>query len=326
MTEQTPVSIIIPVYNVAPYLRCCLDSVIAQSFAKFEAIAVDDGSTDGSGAICDEYAAKDKRFVVIHKENGGLSAARNTGLDNCSGRYICFLDSDDYYEPDFLQTMYDGIKDSDYDFVSCVANFVDEENCLIRRNEYPVDRAELRGDLFDHWYHSNLIEDAAWNKIYQRSLFDGVRFKEGIIYEDSEVIVRLLKKATSALFIKEYKYNYRIRQGSILNYQGSEIEKKSFSLRKLDSLVMYESVAKELQGTKYECNSYKSMVRNCAQYSVDILSLDSEERRKAKKTILHYYRLARKNIALRDFAWKERIVILLEIYFPNVWRMIRSKL
>lgn len=326
MIEQIPVSIIIPVYNVASYLRCCLDSVIAQSFTKFEVIVVDDGSTDGSGSICDEYAAKDKRFVVIHKENGGVSTARNTGLDNCSGRYICFLDSDDYYEPGFLQTMYDNIKDSDYDFVSCVANFVDEENRLIHRNEYPVDRAELLGDLFDFYYRSNLIEDAPWNKIYQKSLFDGLRFKEEIIYEDSEMIVRLLKKARSALFIREHKYNYRIRQGSILNYQGSEIEKKSFSLKKLDSLVMYESVAKELRGTKYECNSYKSMIRNCAQYSVDILSLANEERRKARKTILSYYRLARKHVALRAFAWKERVAILLEIYFPNVWEMIRSKL
>ena len=320
------ISIIVPVYNVEKYLRCCVDSILAQTFTDIEVLLVNDGSTDGGGAICDEYAAKDERFVIIHKENGGLSTARNTGLDNCSGRYICFLDSDDYYESDFLQTMYDSIKDSDYDFVSCVANFVDEGNCLIRRNEYPLSRAELRGDLFDHYYHSNLIEDAAWNKIYQKSLFDGLRFKEGIIYEDSEMIVRLLKKARSALFIREYKYNYRIRQGSILNYQGSEIEKKSFSLKKLDSLVMYESVAKELQGTKYECNSYKSMIRNCAQYSVDILSLANEERRKARKTILSYYRLARKHVALRDFAWKERIAILLEIYFPNVWEMIRSKL
>ena len=323
MSIQIPISIIIPVYNVERYLRCCLDSVVAQSFSKFEAILIDDGSTDESGIICDEYATNDTRFVVIHQKNGGISSARNAGLDICGGNYICFLDSDDYYESDFLQTMYDSINESDYDFVSCAANFVDENNSLISRNHYAVDRAELRGDLFDSYYHSNLVEDAPWNKIYHRRLFEGVRFKEGIIFEDSEIIVRLLKKARAALFIKEFKYNYRIRKGSILNYQGNEIESKLFSLRKLDSLVMYESVANELKGTKYECNGYRSMIRNCARYSVDILSLEKEERKKAKRMILHYYRLARKHIMLSSFAWKERIVILLEIYFPHFWKWIR---
>ena len=323
MITQIPISIIIPVYNVAPYLRCSLDSVISQTFVEFEAILIDDGSTDESGIICDEYADKDNRFIVIHQENGGLSSARNTGLKTCSGEYLCFLDSDDYYESDFLQTMYDCIKNSDYDFVSCAANFVDEKNKLIRRNNYTLERAELRGDLFDYYYHSNLIEDAAWNKIYRRELFEGLRFKEGIIYEDSEIIIRLLKKARAALFIKEYKYNYRIRKGSILNYEGSEIGNKRFSLRKLDSLVMYESVANELKDTKYECYSYKSMIRNCAQYSVDILSLDREERKRARQTIFHYYYLARKHFALSSFVLKERIVILLEIYFPHIWKWVR---
>ena len=320
MSTQIPVSIIIPVYNVAPYLRCCLDSVIAQTFSEFEVIIIDDGSTDESSVICDEYADKDNRFIVVHQKNGGLSSARNAGLDICSGRFICFLDSDDYYEPDFLQMMYDCIKDSDYDFVSCAANFVDENNGLIRRNQYPSDRMELQGDLFDCYFHSNLIEDAAWNKIYRRELFNGVRYKEGIIYEDSEIIIRLLKKAKAALFIKEFKYNYRIRKGSILNYQGNEIESKRFSLRKLDSLVMYESVAKELQGTQYDYYSYKSMIRNCAQYSVDILSLKKEERKKARITILHFYRLSRKHIPLSVFPLKERIAILLEIWFPCIWK------
>ena len=323
MSKQIPVSIIIPVYNVAPYLRCCLDSVIAQSFTEFEAIVIDDGSTDESGIICDEYADKDPRFTVIHKKNGGISSARNAGLNICSGKYICFLDSDDYFEQDFLQTMYDSIKDSDYDFVSCAANFVDEKNGFIRRNDYPSDRVELRGDLFDYYYHSNLIEDAPWNKIYLRDLFEDVRYKEGIIFEDSEIIIRLLKRAKAALFIKAYKYNYRIRKGSILDYKGNEIENKRFSLRKLDSLVMYESVAKELKGTKYECNAYRSMLRNCAQYSVEILSLDNKEQKKARKTILHYYRLARTPVSLSSFGWKERIAILLEIYFPHIWKVIK---
>lgn len=323
MSTQVPVSIIIPVYNVAPYLRCCLDSVIAQSFTEFEAIVIDDGSTDESSIICDEYAKRDTRFSVIHKKNGGLSSARNAGLDISSGSYICFLDSDDYYEQDFLQTMYDSIRGSDYDFVSCAANFVDESEVLIRRNTYTVDRAELRGDLFDSYYHSNLIEDAAWNKIYRRELFDGVRYKEGIIYEDSEIIIHLLKRAKAALFIKEFLYNYRIRQGSILNYQKNEIESKSFSLKKLDSLVMYESTAKELRGTKYQFYSYRSMIRNCARFSVDILSLPNDDRKCAQKKIMEFYRKARKHIPLRYFPWKERIVIILEIYFPHIWKHIK---
>lgn len=325
MRERVPVSIIIPVYNVAPYLRRCLDSVVSQSFTMFEAVVIDDGSTDESGAICDEYAANDNRFTVVHKANGGISSARNAGLDICSGEYICFLDSDDYYESDFLQVMYDSIEGSDYGFVSCAANFVDENNCLIGRNDYQSERAELDGDLLDYYFHSNLIEDAPWNKIYDRRMFEGIRYREGIIFEDSEIIVRLLKKTRKALFIRAYKYNYRIRKGSILDYQGNRIESKNFSLRKLDSLIMYESVARELMGTKYECYAYRSLIRNCAQHSVDALSMENQERRKARKTILHYYRSARKHIKLSSFAPKERAAILLEIYFPNVWRMLKQK-
>ena len=105
-------SIIVPVFNVRNYLSDCIDSIISQSYSDFECILIDDGSTDGSGAICDEYAKKDSRIRVFHKENGGVSSARNIGLDNASGEWIYFVDSDDQILPGGLQTMVDWISDN----------------------------------------------------------------------------------------------------------------------------------------------------------------------------------------------------------------------
>jgi len=122
------ISVIIPVYNVEPYLKKCLDSVVTQTYKEIEIILVDDGSTDGSGPICDEYAAQDKRIRVIHKRNGGLSDARNVGLDRCSGRYVTFIDSDDYVASDYVERLYRILVEYNADIAVCdYFEFYDEE-------------------------------------------------------------------------------------------------------------------------------------------------------------------------------------------------------
>lgn len=322
MMPVPKISVIIPVYNVEKYLECCLDSVVNQTFEDFEAILVDDGSPDKCGEICDRYAQMDQRFKVIHKENGGLASARNAGLDICQGDYICFVDSDDYIEPYYLEFLFSQIDGSNFDFVSCAANFVNENNELIHRNDYGIDRKVISDDFFEMYFHTNLIENAAWNKIYKKELFAGLRFVEGIIFEDSEIIIRLLKKCNKILFTNQYLYDYRIRQGSTMGYASDGSQVKVFNPREMDLLKVFQLRAGELRGTKWEMSDYRSMVYTCAEYSVRAYGLHDK---KLRKDIMAYFRYAVQKCKLSNFVFKERIAILLEIFFPGIWRFMRRK-
>ena len=125
------ISVIVPVYNVEKYLRQCLDSVLAQTYRELEIILVDDGSTDGSGAICDEYATRDSRIKVVHQQNGGLSSARNAGLDLATGEYVAFVDSDDYIHETMLELLYQALVENNADTVICNFERVDEKGDVI---------------------------------------------------------------------------------------------------------------------------------------------------------------------------------------------------
>ena len=128
MNEDCLVSVIVPVYNVAPYLKRCIKSILNQSYAKLEVILVDDGSTDGSGKICDKLKETDNRIMVIHQANKGLSGARNTGIDNCHGQYVCFVDSDDYVHPDYVRYLYDMCQNNDCEIGICYHYITEEDN------------------------------------------------------------------------------------------------------------------------------------------------------------------------------------------------------
>lgn len=318
------ISVIIPVYKVEKYLECCLESVLNQSFKNFEAILIDDGSPDTCPQICDRYASLDSRFIVVHKKNGGLASARNVGLDVCCGNYICFVDSDDYIELNFLESLYEQIYKGDFDFVSCVANFVDENNGFLKQNGYAAERKIISENIFETYFYTNFIEDATWNKIYRRELFDDLRFKERIIFEDSEIIVRILKKCKKVLFIRLFLYNYRIREESILNYQKGNIDGQSqmFSLKKLDLMHVYYSNAIELADTMWSQIYYKRLISVCADYSIKITGLNNSK--KYRQIILSYYRKATQIYSLKNFNMKVRICIYLQIRMPIFWIIIKK--
>lgn len=320
MQGKKEISIIVPIYNVEKYLGQCIQSVLDQTFSDFELILIDDGSTDSSLEICDKYANKDSRIRVIHKENKGVAAARNTGLNLCEGRYICFLDSDDYLEKDYLEYLYRKIENSNYDFVSCTANFVDEDGKFIKRNDYGVNEFEINKDnVFDIYMKSNIIEDVVWNKIYKKEVFKDLRYVEGLIYEDSEMIIRLLKRIKKALFTKAYKYNYRIRKGSILNYQDSNVENKKFHIKKIDLLMVYELILRELKGTKYENCYIRQILFTCSKLWSDSRFSTTEEKKKSRKVIKKYYKNYKKYLFHRGiFSLKEKCYIILNIYIGDI--------
>lgn len=207
------ISIIIPVYNVEKYIDRCLSSVINQIYKNIEIIVVNDGSTDNSENICKKYAEEDKRIVLTNQSNKGLSAARNAGLEAAKGKYVMFVDSDDYVEENYVFHPYHKLIETDSDIVEfnyrvCYKN--GEKEILINDHEFTVYGIDiLRYNL------QGRISDRSWNKLYKKELFNEIKFPEGEIYEEVGTTFLLLKQARSYAFIPDVFYNYRSRNGSI---------------------------------------------------------------------------------------------------------------
>lgn len=218
------VSVIMPVYNAEKYLRSSIESVLSQGFRDLELIAVDDGSSDSSGAICDEYAAKDPRFRVIHKPNGGPAAARNAALDAATGTYLMFCDSDDEYHPDFCGRMVDLIRTNPVDLVAARNDFIREDGIT---DEYFRERIGEGDGLFNEFGAGIAaagsearfwgINVLLWNKIFRRDLVVkfGIRFPEGHENDDDAFCYEYAMVSGDALQITDELYHYRLRLGSI---------------------------------------------------------------------------------------------------------------
>ena len=212
--EQPKISIIVPVYKVESYLRQSLDSITAQTYHNLEIILVDDGSPDGCGAICDAYGAKDGRFRVIHQPNGGVAAARNAGLGAATGDWIGWVDADDWIDADMFQYLLHNALMEQADVCICgryeelpgrTVHFGRTERALLDQ------QAALKALL-----ENRDLDDALYDKLWKKELFQGIRFPAGRTYEDLATVYRLLGRAERILCLPEQKYHYRRRSGSIV--------------------------------------------------------------------------------------------------------------
>lgn len=224
-------SIIVPVYNVEPYLRRCIDSILSQTFVDFELILVDDGSPDECPAICDEYAKKDSRVKVVHKKNGGISDARNVGLDNAVGRYIGFVDSDDWIDKDMYETLMSMAVKHQADIVSIgIRNYDYQEKLIDMWPELTEDNVYSRTNFIDNLYPNirRILTPSLCNKIFKSNTIKHLRFFPGIIHEDELVQIRYLDASDTIAVSCKHCYNYRSqRAGSHLNAKYS---KKNYGL------------------------------------------------------------------------------------------------
>lgn len=229
------VSVIVPIYKVEPYLKRAVDSICRQTYSNLEIILVEDGSPDGCGAICDEYARKDNRIRVIHKENGGLSDARNAGLDIATGEYIAFVDSDDYIAADYVETLLYQLQKHDADVAMCSyavtesalpddSVFADRLNDMTgpdsptedgcedghtRDGSVEIcDRKTLLSNLYDANHRDATYFIVSWNKIYKASLWEGVRFPKGKIHEDEATTYRIYDRACRGVYLHKPLYGY----------------------------------------------------------------------------------------------------------------------
>lgn len=232
------ISIIVPVYKVEKYLEKCVDSILAQTFTDFELILVDDGSPDNSGAICDEYAKRDARVKVVHKENGGLSSARNAGIEVAQGKYLGFIDSDDYIADDMYEILYNNIIREDADLSICgIFHVYDGKKPVEKPNKYMIlNRDEATVLIF----HGNQISDHAVNKLYKKSIFSEVRYPEGMYHEDSFTIVGILDECKKIVIDTRQKYYYYHRDDSITS--------QTFSKKHLEYIFAWEQNEMKVSG------------------------------------------------------------------------------
>ncbi|MDE6639168.1 MAG: glycosyltransferase [Acetatifactor sp.] len=210
------ISVVIPVYKVEAYLAECLDSVISQTYRDMEIILVDDASPDGCGSICDRYAEKDSRIRVIHRSrNGGLAAARNTGIETATGEYLFFADSDDWLAEDTLQCLLENMKAYEADCCAgaCVTVLQNEDGTLdYRPREHVPDHCETAHDAMKRLL---MRESSACNRLYRREAFQSIRFPEGRINEDEPAVLRLYAQMERIVFLDRDTYFYRKRANSI---------------------------------------------------------------------------------------------------------------
>lgn len=218
-SKEEKISIIVPVYKVEKYLPRCVESIINQTYKNLEIILVDDGSPDNCGKLCDEYAQKDERIKVIHKPNGGLSAARNSGINISTGDYIAFIDSDDWISEDYCETLYHGIVDTNSDISIIDYNVVNEEDKITN----PVDaNSENTGLTSITYENENIIKELllqkniknfVWRMLYRKNVI--CNFLEGVNYEDMFFTLQVLMNVQKVVYTKKRCYNYLQRGGSI---------------------------------------------------------------------------------------------------------------
>ncbi len=304
------VSVIIPVYNVEKYLSHCLESVCNQTYPFLEIIVIDDESPDSSGKIADDFAIKDNRIKVLHIKNRGAAGARNVGLDNCTGDYVFFVDSDDWIEENTIEVMLNKLIHSNVDIVQC--QYFDEyksqsikHKCNHQAEEY--DDEEFIGDMITHWEDSLI-----WNKIYKSQLFNGVRFIEGRCIDDEFFTYKIIANSDKIAIVPNYLYHYLSRKSSAMGSDNKskqrQIDQVDFVMQRYSVLIhMYPKLKKQL--LQHMCEVLMFVMRNSGNAQDAYVYAKSHLKRYAIPALLHkgINVSMKKSIAIYLFGNKKRL-------------------
>ena len=284
--DNRMVSVIIPAYNVEQYVERCVYSVTKQTYRNLEIILVDDGSTDCTGIICDKLAKEDNRISVIHKTNGGLSDARNAGIDVSRGEYISFVDSDDYIASDMLEHMMNAMCETDISMV--VVGFWKQSGDAREYCGPTTERVVSSEEALKDIYIGHEIYPASWNKLYRRALFNNNRFAVGMINEDSEIITKLLMECNRVALVSKPLYIYIIREGSITQ--------SSFSSKDYNGIKAYRTAVDVCKKRKKSLLPYARYYETSRIYNTYIELVTSDEK------MIKYRFLLRVNLFVRTIA------------------------
>lgn len=303
------ISVIVPVYKVEKYLRRCVDSILAQSFSDFELWLVDDGSPDQCGVMCDEYAEKDARVKVIHKKNGGLSDARNAALDVMQGKYVFFVDSDDWITDDALENMYAALKRSGAKVVT--GNMVSAYDDGSEREFYSPTQEEMI--LNGEEMLSTLLRPNACNRLYAAELFQTLRYPVGRLYEDAFVYHKILEQIDRMVLTGKTSYYYFVRLGSIMNM--------AYNIRFTDIVDAVYDRTKWLDGIgqKKLADETRLFVYSQVAVAYAHLDLNNDEHSKRlseiKKLYDECYDILKKS---KHIGWKQKVRMFVLRYCPNM--------
>lgn len=277
------ISVIVPIYNVEKYLSKCIESILSQTYKDLEIILVNDGSIDNSGKVCEEYKKKDRRIKVIHKENGGLSDARNVGIEISKGEYIAFIDSDDWIDEEYIEVLYKLLIENNADISICSFTKVYNEDVVNIRGLTKEYKESICSGLeslknLNTDKHTEYI--VAWNKLYRRNMFKDLRFPKGKIHEDEFLVPILLHRANSIVYTSRKLVYYRQRNDSITGV--------GFTLKKLDYLEALEN----------RINYYKSKkINDMCMREMTLLGY----------TVMSYYKFSDNLNAQESFMCKEKL-------------------
>lgn len=301
------VSVVIPVYNVEKYLPECLDSVINQTYKNLQIILVDDGSTDSSGKICDEYAEKDNRITVVHQKNAGAGAAKNTALKIADGKYLAFVDSDDFLELDAFEHMVSILAKNSADIVQCCYRdvFVNKKIDAIKDKD---SFGSYTTDDYLKRYTTDWSCGLLWDKLYLRKLFDGIYFEEGHVVDDEYFTYQGVMNAKKIIIDSQIIYNYRKRISSV-SYIPEHMERIIFD--RLDYLSKRR--IKVIKRFPYLKETFNRHYVNMLIWLSDDPYLTNESLDEIKKQM----KIFLKNTNNKGINFKTRLVMMHTIYGNN---------
>lgn len=311
------ISIIVPVYNVEKYLRKCLESITNQTYKNIEIICIDDGSPDNSIDILNEFAEKDKRIKIIKQENQGLSGARNTGIRNSTGKYIMFVDSDDWLKNDFCQFAYENFLKYEADILVLPMCSISEEGKILK--EFNKNRVHVLNDseAMENMFSRSGISWCAPSKLYKKELFKEIKFPLGKLMEDKATLYKIYAKCKKIVFIENSKYMYLVRKGSIMRSKFSEKKLQAFNIQlEINKFINQNYPSKQMFANAFTVRL--SLLYLCNMSSSDYRNLEKEEE------FFHYLDKYKKDFfRCKIIDWRFKI---LYIYIQIIRKIYKQKI
>lgn len=311
--KEELISVIIPIYKVEKYLKKCVDSIIDQSYTNLEIILVDDGSPDDCGKICDQYAEKDSRIKVIHKENGGVSQARNIGIDNTNGKYVVFIDADDYIKNNYIQKLYEQCVFYKSDIGICGKYLVQEDGTIVDKSKSikkVMNKEEALKELLDEKY----IFTTLWDKMYKKEVLKKCKFDENKkIGEDFDYLYQaILNSDTISINTEDILYYYVKREGSAMNSRFDINEWKN-------EIKLCEKIIDDTK--KYFPAIYEFAIKRYTRISIDTINKAISENdnitiKEIRNDIKKY-----KNNIYNKWNFKSKLKIFIIFNFTKIWRI-----
>ena len=297
------ISIVVPVYNVEKYLRTCIDSILMQTFSDFELILVDDGATDSSGKICDEYAKKDQRIVVVHQENRGQSFSRNLGISLARGDYITFVDSDDFVLPHFLEFLYKECSGANADMAICgFSRCLDEDDVSSWNENMGYTSESYTKTKMEEYLVSSKITNTVWGKLYKKSIICDFKFPNRKYCEDIYSTYMLIHAAKKIIFFDYKGYVYRNNLDSVMNEKYSPQKKDGIYISVERARFMeqnYPDLAKfAYRGIIYSCNHVLLCMGRSRVNDAEILA----EMQRLYRNYVKYYLQCKTSLSGKLFA------------------------